>query len=91
MPATDMDHTDLNVRVTPRASKSEVIGIVDGVLKVRIAAPPVDGAANEALIKLLAKHFNVSKSSISIVSGDSSRNKRVRISGTRIPLAHRRF
>ncbi len=91
MPATDMDHTDLNVRVTPRASKSEVIGIVDGVLKVRIAAPPVDGAANEALIKLLAKHFNVSKSSISIVSGDSSRNKRVRISGTRIPLAHGRF
>lgn len=69
----------LNVNVVPRASRSEVVGEVNGVLKVRIAAPPVDGAANEELIKVLAKKFGVGKSRVSVVSGLSSRRKRVRI------------
>lgn len=69
----------ITVKVVPRASRSEVVGEVDGVLKVRIAAPPVDGAANEELIKVLAKKFGVAKSKVSVVSGLSSRNKRVRV------------
>ena len=68
-----------NVRVIPRASKSEIVGEHDGALKVRIASPPVDGAANAELIKLLAKGFRVSKSNVAIVAGQTSKNKRIKI------------
>ncbi len=57
--------------------------MTDGVLKVRIAAPPVDGAANAELIKLLAKQFRVARSTIEIVAGHASRSKKVRIAGLR--------
>jgi uncharacterized protein (TIGR00251 family) len=70
-----------NVRVVPRASKSEIVGEHDGALKVRIAAPPVDGAANEELVKVLAKHFGVAKSKVEIVSGHSSKLKQVKVTG----------
>jgi uncharacterized protein (TIGR00251 family) len=70
-----------NVRVVPRASKSEIAGGHGGALKVRIASPPVDGAANEELIKFLAKSFGVTRSAVEIVSGHSSRLKRVTITG----------
>jgi hypothetical protein len=53
----------------------------DGSLKIRLTAPPVDGAANEALVKFLSDTFSVSKSQIEIVSGHTSREKRVKISG----------
>jgi uncharacterized protein (TIGR00251 family) len=53
----------------------------DGSLKIRLTAPPVDGAANEALIAYLSKALGVSKSSVEIVSGHTSREKRIRISG----------
>lgn len=69
------------VRVAPRSSKSEIVGEVEGGLKVRISAPPVDGAANEELVKVLAKAFGVAKSKISILSGETSKTKRVRIFG----------
>jgi len=71
----------LNVRVVPRSSKSEIVRLENGMLKVRIAAPPVDGAANAELVKLLAKVFAVSKSSVAIVSGETSKIKRIRITG----------
>ena len=71
----------LSVRVVPRASKSEIIGEHDGALKVRIASPPVDGAANAELIKLFAKQFGVSKSNIEIIGGQTSKSKQIRISG----------
>lgn len=67
------------VRVVPRASRSEVIGEHDGALKVRIASPPVDGAANDELIRLFSKKFGVSKGDIEIVSGQTSKNKRIKI------------
>ena len=73
------DFAILNVRVIPRASRSEIVGFHDGALKVRIAAAPVDGAANAELIKLLVKKFGVAKSDVSIVSGETSKNKRIRI------------
>lgn len=69
----------IDVRVIPRASRSEVVGLHDGALKVRIASPPVDGAANAELIKVLAKHFGVSKSEIDIIGGQTSKNKRIKI------------
>lgn len=69
----------LNIRVVPRSARSEIVGLHDGALKVRIASSPVDGAANAELIRLLAKEFGVSKSEIEIVSGETSKNKRIKI------------
>lgn len=67
------------VRVIPRASQSEIVGEHDGALKIRLAAPPVDGAANAELIKLLASVFSVSKSDVQIIGGETSRKKRIKI------------
>ena len=69
------------IRVVPRASKSEIVGEVEGSLKIRISSPPVDGAANEEVVKVLAKAFGVSKSNVTIVSGETSKTKRVRVIG----------
>lgn len=69
-----------SVRVVPRASKSEIVGALGGALKIRIASPPVDGAANVELIKFLAKTFGVSKSEVEITSGQTSKTKQVKIS-----------
>ena len=69
------------VRVIPRASRSEVVGEYDGSLKVKIAAPPVDGAANEEVVKLIAKAFGRPRANIEILSGHTSRTKRLRVSG----------
>jgi uncharacterized protein (TIGR00251 family) len=70
-----------SVRVVPRASKSHIVGVHENALKVRIASPPVDGAANDELVKVLAKFCGVSRSAVEIVSGESSKSKRVRIAG----------
>ena len=67
------------VQVVPRASKSEIVGEHNGALKVRIAAPPVDGAANAELIKVLAKRFGVAKSKVEIIGGQTSKHKQIRI------------
>lgn len=69
------------VRVMPRASKSEIIGEHDGALKIRLAAPPVNGAANEELIKTLARFFDVARRSVELISGATSKTKQVRIVG----------
>jgi uncharacterized protein len=71
----------LSIRVIPRASRSELVGIHDGAVKVRLSSPPVDGAANAELIKLLAKSLGVPKSAIEIVSGQASKTKSVRVTG----------
>ncbi len=69
------------VRVVPRASRSEIVGEHDGALRVRIAAPPVDGAANEELVRLLALKLRVSRTAVEITAGQSSKLKTVRIAG----------
>jgi len=69
------------VRVVPRAGRSGIAGVRDGALLVRLAAAPVDGAANAELIEVLAKALDLPKRSIQIVSGDRSRSKRVRVAG----------
>lgn len=67
------------VRAAPRASRSEIAGEHDGALKVRLTCPPVDNAANEELIKLLAKEFGVAKSDVEILSGQTSKTKQVAV------------
>lgn len=67
------------VRVVPRASKSEIVGEHDDALKVRIASPPVEGAANIELIKVLAKYFDVSKAQVKIIGGQTSKTKQIKI------------
>ena len=69
------------VQVVPRASRSEVAGEHNGSLRIRVAAPPVDGAANKEVIQVLAKAFNVSRSAVTILSGHSGRLKQVSIEG----------
>ena len=71
----------LEILVQPRASRSKIVGEHDGRLKIALAAPPVDGEANAALVKLLAKHLGVGKRSVRIVSGETGRRKAVVIDG----------
>lgn len=71
----------VDIRVIPRAKKSEVAGTRDNAILVRLNAPPVDGAANTELIRLIAAMLDVPQRSVQIVSGERSRRKRVRISG----------
>ncbi|MCI0525644.1 MAG: DUF167 domain-containing protein [Acidobacteria bacterium] len=78
------DGISFAVRVQPRSSKSGVAGELDGALKIRLAAPPVDGEANEELIRLLAKLFGVPRQQITLISGQTSKNKLVRVSGISI-------
>ncbi len=77
----------LEVRIQPRASKNGVVMQSDGSLKIRLTAPPVDGAANEALIKYLADILGVARSQVEIVSGQTSREKRIRIAGRDLDTA----
>lgn len=70
----------LKIRVLPRSSRNKVVGeMSDGTLKVKLTAPPVDGRANEALVELLSDYLRISKKSIIIKSGLTSKNKMVEI------------
>lgn len=72
------------VRVQPRASETGIAGAHGDAIRVRIAAPPVDGAANEELVRFLAKKLGVPRAAVSIVSGDSGRDKLIEVSGARV-------
>ena len=69
------------VRVQPRAARSGIAGEVDGTLRIRLAAPPVEGEANEELVNLLAKLLGIPRRQIEIISGQKSKNKVVRVNG----------
>ena len=69
------------VRVQPRASREEIVGVVEGALKVRLLAPAVENRANEALVDFLASILKTAKSAVRIRSGEQSRVKRVEIFG----------
>lgn len=73
------DRLTLNVRVQPRASRDEIVGIQGHYLKIRITAPPVDGKANAHLIQFLAREFGVPKARISLIGGETGREKRLQI------------
>lgn len=76
--------TIIKIKVEPRSSRSGVVGQYGDALKVKLAAPPVEGKANEELIKVLAKEFGISKKDIEIISGHSSKNKVVRLTGVKV-------
>ncbi|MGC8834393.1 MAG: DUF167 domain-containing protein [Armatimonadota bacterium] len=76
-----MDSATINVRVQPRASRNEVAKWSNGVLIIRVTAPPVEGAANRACIDLVAEALGVRTSQIELVSGQKSRNKVLSVSG----------
>jgi uncharacterized protein (TIGR00251 family) len=69
------------VRVQPRASRSEIVGVHGDAMKIRLSAPPVDGAANEALVELIAEVLGVGRRAVRIVSGETSRSKVVEVEG----------
>lgn len=78
---TTNDGIKLRVRVTPRASRSEIAGLHGDALKIRLHAPPVDGAANEALIEFLADALDVPRSTVHIERGHTGRSKEITIRG----------
>ena len=71
----------LNLRIIPRAHKNAIQGEHGDALKIRLCAPPVDGAANAALIEFLADTFSLPRARVQLLSGQTSRNKRVLLSG----------
>jgi uncharacterized protein len=80
-----------SVRVIPQSSKSEIVGEHDGAMKVKLKAPPVDGAANDEMIRLLAKELGVSRSEVEITSGQTSKIKRIRVFGIHTDQLRRLF
>lgn len=76
-----MDGIKLNIKALPNASKCEVCGFVEDSLKIKLDVAPVDGKANEKCIKFLSKLLGVPKTSITIISGEKSRNKVLFIKG----------
>lgn len=77
----DGDGVILRLHIQPGAKKTEVAGEHGEALKIRLSAPPVDGKANACLIEFLAKQLGVAKSAVELLSGDTSRAKRVRVGG----------
>lgn len=71
----------LTVRLQPKAKKTAIVGELDGALKLAVTAPPVEGRANEALLRFVAELLKVARSSVTIAAGASSRNKVIRIAG----------
>jgi uncharacterized protein (TIGR00251 family) len=69
------------VHVQPRASRSEIVGLHGSALKVRLSAPPVDNAANEALVRMIAEALRVPRSSVRVVAGQTSRAKTIEVDG----------
>lgn len=77
----DKTGVTLSILAQPKASKSEIAEVMEGRVKIRLKAPPVEGEANKELIRFLAKALNVSKAKVVIKAGKASRRKRVRIEG----------
>ena len=73
--------TRLRVRVTPRAGRDRIDGVHEGVLRIRLAAPPVEGQANEALVRLLARTLGVPLRDVRVVRGQTGREKLVEVDG----------
>ena len=75
------DGAVLNLRIVPRAAKNAIQGEHGDALKIRLCAPPVDGAANAALVEFLAGAFSLPRARVQLLSGQTSRNKRVLLAG----------
>lgn len=84
----DAQGVTLRLHIQPGAKKTEVAGLHGDALKIRLAAPPVDGKANACLVEFLAAHLGLPKSAVTIVGGETSRAKRVRMAGVDAESAH---
>ncbi|MCF8062164.1 MAG: DUF167 domain-containing protein [Deltaproteobacteria bacterium] len=73
--------TLIRVRLTPRSSRDEVLGLEDGVFRIKLTAPPVEGKANKALVTFLSKALRIPRSAVAILSGGKSREKTLSIQG----------
>jgi uncharacterized protein (TIGR00251 family) len=76
-----VSHADLAVRLQPRARRDEIVGERDGRIVIRVTAPPVDGKANKALCRLIAKRAGVPPSRVNVVKGHTAREKLIRVEG----------
>ncbi|HKP70819.1 MAG TPA: DUF167 domain-containing protein [Pyrinomonadaceae bacterium] len=85
------DSITLTFRVIPRSSRSEIVGEVDGTIKAKLTSPPVDGAANAELIKLVAKTLGIARSNVEIVGGETSKTKRLRVTGVTVEEMRKRI
>ncbi len=77
----DKDGVVLSLHIQPGAKKTEIVGPHGNALKIRLAAPPVDGKANAALLAFVAAKLGAGKAAVELVSGETSRAKRVRVAG----------
>jgi uncharacterized protein len=90
--ARETEHgLEILLHVQPRARRPEISGVFNGALKVKITAPPVDDAANRALIEYLASRLGVSKTKISILSGARSRDKKLLIKNISLQELHKKL
>lgn len=74
----------LHIRVMPRAPRDAVDGVLGDALKIRLTAPPVEGKANQALIRFLSDALNLPRGQMTVLAGETSRNKRVLVSGATV-------
>ena len=81
----------VDVRVIPRAKKTQLAGVREGAVLIRLAAPPVEGAANDALVDFLAVTLDLPRRNIRIISGEHTRHKRVAISAMSADAVHSRL
>lgn len=77
----------LTLQIVPNARKSEVIGVHDDALKLRLQAPPIEGKANEALVRFIAELLNLPKSAVSLTHGQTSRRKLLEVRGSGLTVA----
>jgi uncharacterized protein len=85
------DGAVLTIKVIPRAGRTAIAGTRDDALLIRLAAPPVEGAANTALIEFLARLLDVPRRHVALISGEKSRTKRVKVSGVSAALIRARL
>lgn len=85
----DGDGVVLTLHIQPGAKRTECAGLHGEAMKIRLAAPPVDGKANEALVAYLAKTLGVPKSRVELISGETSRAKRLRVDGVKAEAVRR--
>lgn len=78
-------------RIQPRAKRNAIIGELGGAVKIALTAPPVDGRANDACVEFLVEVLDVPRSAIQIISGQSSRNKVIRVTGCKVEVLREKF